>query len=308
MDLRQLEYFVAVAEERNFTRAAERVHISQSGVSAQIRQLERELGAELFDRSARAATLTAAGRAALDHARAALLAAAAVGQSVDEVTGLIRGRLSIGMVIGCTITPLFDALAAFHRAHPGVEISLLEDNSGRLVDGVRAGTLDLALIGTSTAAHDGLDSLTIIEEGLVAAVPAGHPLAKRRRVALSDLSAYPIVCMPPGTGLRTVFDRACAARGVQPVIALQASAADAIAGLAARGLGVAVLSDSMAAHYRDLLTARAIDDVDAPAFLSLVWKPNEGPAVRELLAYGRRAFGMAGPAAGVGAGPAGEGR
>jgi DNA-binding transcriptional LysR family regulator len=86
MDLRQLEYFVAVAEEQNFTRAAERVHISQSGVSAQIRQLERELCAELFDRSARTATLTVAGKAALEHARAALAAAGAVSQAVGEVT------------------------------------------------------------------------------------------------------------------------------------------------------------------------------------------------------------------------------
>ena len=170
MELRQLEYFVAVAEERNFTRAAERVHISQSGVSAQIRRLERELGAELFDRSARTATLTAAGRAALDHARAALAAAAAVGQAVGEVTGLIRGRLVVGMVIGCTVTPLFEALSAFHRAHPGVEISLLEDNSDRLVEAVRLGTVDVALVGTATA-PEGLEALTIISERLVVVVP-----------------------------------------------------------------------------------------------------------------------------------------
>ncbi|MFD1938979.1 MULTISPECIES: LysR family transcriptional regulator [Nonomuraea] len=295
MELRQLEYFVAVAEEQNFTRAAERVHISQSGVSAQIRRLERELGAELFDRSARNATLTVAGKAALQHARAALAAAGAVGQSVGEVADLIRGRLTIGMVIGCTITPLFDALAAFHRAHPGVELSLLEDNSDRLVEGVRAGALDLALVGTATATPDGLDSMTIISERLVVAVPPGHPLAARPRVTLRDLGAHPIVCMPPGTGLRTVFDQACAAQGLQPAIALQASAADAIADLAARGLGVAILSDSMAARYRDRLTAFTIDDVEAPALLALVWKGGHSPAVRELLVHGRQAFTQADP-------------
>jgi DNA-binding transcriptional LysR family regulator len=297
MELRQLEYFVAVAEERNFTRAAERVHISQSGVSAQIRQLERELGAELFDRSARAATLTVAGKAALEHARATLAAAAAVGQAVGEVTDLIRGRLTVGMVIGCTITPLFDALAAFHRAHPGVEISLLEGNSDWLVEGVRADTIDLALIGTATAAPDGLDAMTIISERIVAAVPAGHPLADLRRVTLRELDAYPIVCMPPGTGLRMLFDQACAAQGRRPVIALQASAADAIADLATRGLGVAILSESMAAHYRDRLTARVIDDVEAPARLALTWKSTYGPAVREFLVHGRRAFAISDPVA-----------
>ncbi|MBT2481068.1 LysR family transcriptional regulator [Streptomyces sp. ISL-94] len=299
MELRQLAYFVAVADERNFTRAAERVHISQSGVSAQIRRLERELGAELFDRSARTVTLTAAGEAALAPARAALAAAEAVGQAVGEVTGLLRGRITVGMVVGCTVTPLFDALAAFHRAHPGVQIALLEDSSDRLVQAVHAGTVDLALIGAATANPAGLEALTIISERLVVAVPPGHPLALRRRLALRDLAAHPLVCMPPGTGLRTVFDRACAAQGIEPVIALQAGAADAIAGLAARGLGVAVLSESMAAGYRDRLIARVIDDVDTPALLSLVWRVAHGPAVRALVAHGRRAFagGLPAPAA-----------
>jgi DNA-binding transcriptional LysR family regulator len=290
MELRQLEYFVAVAEERNFTRAAERAHISQSGVSAQIRRLERELGAELFDRSARTVTLTVAGKAALEHARATLAAAGAVGRAVDDVTGLIRGRLIVGMVIGCTLTPLFDALAAFREAHPGVEVSLMEDNSDRLVEGVRAGAVDVALAGVANAAPDGLDALTLISERLVVAVPAGHALATLRRVTLRDVLAHPIVCMPPGTGLRTVFDQACAAAGLHPTIALQASAADAMAGLAARGLGVAVLTDSIAAAHRDRLTARLIDDVRTPALLALIWKSTHNPSVRALLAHCRRAF------------------
>ncbi|MFF3391345.1 LysR family transcriptional regulator [Streptomyces sp. NPDC002669] len=290
MELRQLEYLVAVAEEQNFTRAAERVHISQSGISSQIRQLERELGAELFDRSARTVTLTVAGKAALEHARAALAAAGAVGRAVDEVTDLVRGRLTVGMVIGCTLTPLFDALAAFHEAHPGVEISLLEDDSDRLVEGVRTGAVDLALVGAATAAPDGLEALTIISERLVAAVPAGHPLAERHRVTLRDLVAHPIACMPPGTGLRAVFDHACAAQGLRPTIALQASAADAIAGLAARGLGVAVLSDSMAAGHRDRLTVRTVADVETPALLALIWKNAHNPSVREMLVHSRQAF------------------
>src|ERR1700759_1183095 len=101
MELRQLEYFVAVAEEANFTRAAERVHISQSGVSAQVRQLEHELGADLIDRSGRSATLTPAGHAALSPARAALASVAAVRLAVDDVAGLVRGRLTVGMVTAC---------------------------------------------------------------------------------------------------------------------------------------------------------------------------------------------------------------
>ncbi|MFC4019228.1 LysR substrate-binding domain-containing protein [Micromonospora sp. GCM10011542] len=203
---------------------------------------------------------------------------------------MIRGRLTVGMVVGCTVTPLFDALAAFHRSHPGVEISLLEDNSDRLIEGVGDGTIDLALVGTASAAPQGLDTLTIISERLVVAVPAGHPLAERERLRLRDLAAYPIVCMPPGTGLRTVFDQACAAQQLQPVIALQATAADAIADLAARGLAVGILSASMAARYRDRLIARTVEDLAAPALLALICKNPRSPAVRELLVHSRQAF------------------
>lgn len=122
------------------------------------------------------------------------------------------------------------------------------------------------------------------------AVPAGHPLADQRRVALRDLAAHPIVCMPLGTGLRTVFDHACAAQSLQPAIALQASSADAIADLAARGLGVAILSNSMAANYGDRLIARTIDDVETSALLALIWKSTRGPALRALLVHSRHAF------------------
>jgi DNA-binding transcriptional LysR family regulator len=290
MELRQLEYFVAVAEEANFTRAAERVHISQSGVSAQIRRLENDLGATLIDRSGRTAGLTTAGEAALEHARAALASAQAVRQAVDEVNGLIRGRLVVGTVSAGTVTALLDALAAFHRAHPRVDIALVEDNSDRLVERVRTGAIDLALVGTAGTPPSDLDALTIVSEGLVAAVPLGHPLARRRRVRLAQLSAYPIVCLPEGTGIRTVFDRACAATGVQVDISLQASAPDAVADLAMRGLGVAVLAESMANNYQGRLKALALDDVETPAVLALISTATKSPALRQLLVHSHEAF------------------
>jgi DNA-binding transcriptional LysR family regulator len=290
MELRQLEYFIAVAEEANFTRAAERVHISQSGVSAQIRQLEHDLGAALIDRSGRTASLTSAGAAALEHARAVLASVGAVRQAVDEVNGLIRGRLVVGMVTACTVAPLFEALAAFHLAHHGVTVTLIEDTSSRLVERVRAGQADLALIGASGAPPSGLDALPIVSERLVAAVPPGHPLAGRPQTTLADISGYPLVCMPEGTGIRAVFDQACAASGMHPDIALQASAPGAVADLAIRGLGIAVISESMAASHAGRLKALVIDDIETPAVLALVWAPAESPALRELVVHCRRAF------------------
>ncbi|NKS83170.1 LysR family transcriptional regulator [Rhodococcus hoagii] len=289
MELRQLEYFVAVAEEANFTRAAARVHVSQSGISAQIRQLENDLGAPLFDRSTRVAALTVAGEAALAHARAALAAARAVRDAVDDVNQLVRGRLEVGMVTACTVTPLFDALSSFHRAHPGIDVSLREDNSDRLVDDVRAGAVDLALVGVAGAEPAGLHSFTVVRERLVAAVPRNHPLAQLSSVTLADVCAHPLVTLPPGTGIRTVLDRGCADLNCRASIALQASAPDAVADLATRGLGVAILSESMATSYPDL-ASRVIADVDVEAVLALVWRPEISPALRELLSFTKRAF------------------
>lgn len=298
MELRQLEYFVAVAEEANFTRAAERVHISQSGVSAQIRQLERELGSELIDRSGRAATLTEAGTAALGHARAALAAADALRQSVDEVNGLLRGSLVVGMVTACTITGLFEALDSFHQAHPGIEVTLIEDNSDRLIERVRAGGLDLAFVGTIESQPQGLESLVIISDRLIAAVPPDHTLARHTSITTRDLAACPVVCMPAGTGLRAAFDQACASADVRPYIAMQATAPGTIADLAARGLGVAILAQSMAGAFSDRLKALAIEDAAVPALLSLVWS-TQSPALREFLSHCRRAFSLDAPAPAV---------
>ncbi|MHB8497832.1 MAG: LysR family transcriptional regulator [Acidimicrobiales bacterium] len=296
MELRQLEYFVAVAEEANFTRAATRVHISQSGISAQIRQLEADLGAALIDRSGRAATLTAAGAAALPHARAALGSADALRQAIDEVNGLLRGHLVVGMVTACTVTALFDILAAYHLAHPGVAISVVEDHSDRLIDRVRSGTADVALIGAAGRPPDDLQSLPITSERLVAAVPTGHPLAAHPRTTLHSLSAYPLVCMPAGTGVRAVFDQACAAQGVRPDIALEASAPATVVDLAARGLGVAVLTESMAANHPERLSAVILDDIEAPAVLALVWNDSQSPALRELIRHSRQRLAGVAPA------------
>jgi DNA-binding transcriptional LysR family regulator len=194
------------------------------------------------------------------------------------------------MVTACTITALFDALAAFHRAYPGIEITLVEDGSDRLIDSVRSGATDLALIGAAGAPPAGLEALTIVSERLIAAVPVGHRLARRRRVTLADISAFPIVCLPKGTGIRTVFDQACADQGRQPEITLQASAPAAVADLALRGLGIAILSESMAAGFDGQLQALAIDDIQTPALLALVWPHAISPALQELLRHIQAAF------------------
>ncbi|WP_229076076.1 LysR family transcriptional regulator [Actinoplanes sp. DH11] len=289
MDLRQLEYFVAVAETASFTRAAERVHITQSGVSAQIKALEHELGVRLFDRSGRTARLTDAGEAALRHAREALDAAADLREAIDDVNGLVRGRLTAGMVIGCEVTPFFDALATFHREHPDIELELVEANSDQLVAGVRSGDLDLALAGLAGEPPEHLASHVIASERLVALCQPGSEAAGQERLSATALSAYPLICLPVGTGIRTVLDQARAALAVDLPVALAATSPDTVAGLARRGLGVAVLSESMSSAYPDLV-AVPIDDVPIPALLALVWQNRTSPALAAFLRHCLAAF------------------
>ncbi|MEU4239603.1 LysR substrate-binding domain-containing protein [Actinoplanes sp. NPDC026619] len=290
MELRQLEYFLAVAEEANFTRAAERVHISQSGVSAQVKALEIELGAELLDRSGRVARLTAAGTAAVPYARAALDAAADLREAIDEVKGLVRGHLTVGMVTGCEVTPLFAALAAFHREHPAIELELAEGNSSHLIASVIAGTADVALVGIAGAPPEHLSAYVVADEGLIALVPADSPLAGSKGLPLMELMSYPLVTLPEGTGIRASFDEACVTAGLIPDVVLVASAPGAVAELAARGMGFAVLSESMASVHPGLV-AVPITGVDVPALLALVWRRRSSPALAALLPHFRREFG-----------------
>ena len=147
MELHQLRYLVAVVDEGSFTAAAERAHVSQSGVSAQVAKLEQELGQRLLERGPRTLRLTAAGEAVLPIARSVLAGVARLAEVTDELSDLVRGRVRLGMIRGCSIPPFLDAVAGFRLAHPGVELALVEDDSDLLQRQVLAGDLDLALVG-----------------------------------------------------------------------------------------------------------------------------------------------------------------
>ena len=175
MELRQLEYLVAVVDEGGFTRAAQRVHVTQPGISAQVRRLERELGAELVDRTGRAVRPTAAGEAVLPYARAALAAAEGARRAVEELGGLMRGRVVLGTVVGGGAMRLPALLAAFRRQHGSVELELVEATSDELLRGVREGRLDLALAGVAGRAPDGLQAHVLRDEELVAVVAQDDP-------------------------------------------------------------------------------------------------------------------------------------
>lgn len=287
MELRQLEYVVAVAEEANFTRAAGRVHVAQPAVSAQIARLERELGEPLFDRGKREVRLTAAGTALLPHARAALASVAAARTAVDELGQLVRGSVAIGAVTAHDVD-LPGLLAEFHGAHPGVDISLGSDDSEALIDGIRTGRLDAAIVSISDHVPDGLAALVVTDQRIVAAVGQADPWVRRRTVAVTDLAERPVIALPPGTGIRRRFDQACAAAGVAVRVAFEASTPGALADLAERGLGVALLPE-VAAAARPGLHALPI----APELrgrLVFAWRADGlmSPAARVLVEMARR--------------------
>ncbi|MEU9989213.1 LysR substrate-binding domain-containing protein [Streptomyces sp. NPDC048045] len=296
MELRQLRYFVTVVDEAGFTRAAELLHLAQPGLSAQIRQLERELGQPLLDRTGRRVRPTEVGEAVLPFARAALAAVDGVRQTVQEFTGLLRGRVAVGLVPG-TLTHAFDLagmLAAFHAAHPHVEVTLTEDTSDRMLAALRAGELDLAVIGVAQEEPPpGVDLLIVVDEPLVVAAVPEHPLPAGHEgataVPVSALCGHRLISLPRGTGVRTVLDRLCAEGGFRPDIAFEAATPGALARLAANGLGVAVLPRPRTAP--GLRTLR-IADPRARGRVALAWRTDGpmGPAARQLLGCLRSAM------------------
>jgi len=290
MELHQLEYFVAVAEEASFTRAATRVHVAQPGVSAQVRRLESELGQQLLDRSGRSVRLTEVGTAVLPFARAALSAVANARLAVAELAGLVRGQVTVGMVSGCALPVLAELLAAFHDLYPGVSIALTEDNSDRLVELLRDGRLDLALIGAAGDTAPGVETAVIVAEDLVAAVHPGHPLAASGSVTVNALRDLPLVSLPRGTGVRAALDAACAQAGFNPRIVFEASALSMVADLATRGLGVAILPASAAATSATAATVLPITGPSIRSRLELAWNsaPPANPAARALAGHAQR--------------------
>jgi DNA-binding transcriptional LysR family regulator len=288
MEIHQLQYFLSVAEERNFTRAAEKLHVAQPGVSAQIRRLERELGQELLDRSGRSVTLTGAGEAVLPYARAALAAVEGVRLAVDELTGLLRGHIAVGTVTS-NIVDLPVLLAGFHDEHPAVEITLSEANSDQLIGDLRSGHLDAAIVSLGSKTPAGIDFQVMDDQPIVAAVSHDHELAAHSVISLDTLRGRPLISLPRGTGLRARLNDACAAAGFTPKIAFEASNPEILTELAAHGLGAAILPVAFAKARSQQLRTIMIDPPALRVRLVFAWRADgpSSPAARALISRAR---------------------
>lgn len=286
MELRHLRYLLAVVEEGTVTAAAARLHVAQPGVSAQLRQLERELGEPLLTRTARGVRPTAAGEAVLPHARAALAAVEGARQAVDALRGLVRGRVTVGMAAAQTASALPDQLAGFREAHPGVDVSLVSGSSDELVARLRRGDLDVAYVGVGAATPGGLDSVVVSDQPMVVVTGPDDPLAGRAEVALTELRDRDTLGMAAGSGLRAVLDAACAGAGFRLRVTFEAADPLLLARLAARGLGVAVVpASALAAAGVDTPPAALVPPLHARIELAWASGGPASPAARALVAY-----------------------
>jgi DNA-binding transcriptional LysR family regulator len=252
MELHQLRYLVAVADAGSFTAAAGSLHVSQSGVSAQVAKLEHEVGHRLLRRGGMPVRLTDAGAQILPHARAALDAVSTISSIADELSGMVRGNIRLGTVIGCTIPGYLAGFADFRRAHPGVQVSVVEDNSDRLITDLETGRLDVALVAHAEPLPDAVAAQTLVREPLAAVVPDDHPWASKTSVTCADLASTTVLSLPIGTGVRSALASTCAAERVEVTPDVAAHSPESILSLVGLGSGVGLLTPSMAGGHPTL--------------------------------------------------------
>ncbi|MER8425308.1 LysR family transcriptional regulator [Mesorhizobium sp. M1403] len=246
MELRQLQHFIAVAEERSFTRAAERIHIVQSALSTSIRTLEEDLQARLFVRSTRQVQLTPAGQVFLEKAREVLRVIDVGRESVADIEGLRSGSLSIGTVHSLpAFLDLPSLISRFHGTNSGIEVRLRQGDSAGLMGQLRAGQLDLAFLPLLDPPDDIVTRIVACED-MVVATPQNHPLAGRGEVTLDELVGYPFVDFEIGWGTRPLIDRAFGLAGFQRRTVFDVTDVETIIDLVSKGLGIALLPETIA--------------------------------------------------------------
>jgi DNA-binding transcriptional LysR family regulator len=254
MELRHLEYFVAVAAERNFSRAAQRIHVVQSALSAAVGKLEKELGVALFDRSRRQIELTGAGEAFLHHAREVLHAAHRAQSSVDEYRDQLTGTVTLGTLMSWGTLNLPAALEQFRRLNPRVTLRLRQSNTGSAghLAAIADGRMDLALVSIQSSPSPLVAVRELTREPMVFVCETTHPLADGHRVRLVDLDGEDLIQFPVGWGIRQRVDAALTAAGVNAVGAYEVADYAIAAELVRHRLATAILPISAANRFPDL--------------------------------------------------------
>jgi DNA-binding transcriptional LysR family regulator len=293
MELRQLRYLVALADERHFTRAAERAHIAQPALSQQIRRLELELGTPLVERTTRRVAMTEAGEVLVARARRILAEIEAASAELQSLRGLLSGRVTVGAMHTMGPIDVSVALAQFHERHPGVELTVREEASEDLAELLRVDELDLAFLSvTERVESHGLGLRQLVLEELVAVVPKDHRLATRRRVRMGDLASEEFISYRPGARLRELLLSAAQQSGFEPRIKLESNESERIRRLVARGLGVAVLPRSDGERSGAEVAVAELVEPTLFRDITLAWREGrrQSPAAAEFLELARATF------------------
>jgi LysR family transcriptional activator of glutamate synthase operon len=294
MELRQLRYLVALAEERHFTRAAAREHIAQPALSQQIRKLEQEVGLTLVERTTRRVAMTDAGEVLLARARRILAEVEAAEDELQALSGVQTGHILLGAIHTMGPIDLALPIGIFNDAHPSVEITVRDQSSEELAEMLRVDELDLAFLSvTERIESHGLGLHQLVSEELVAIVPTGHRLGARRRVRMAELAGERFVSYREGARLRELLVSAGHAAGFEPVVVLESNESHLIRRLVARGLGVAILPRSAAEGPGAEVAIATLTEPALTRDITLAWREGRRhpPAASAFLALVRETFG-----------------
>jgi DNA-binding transcriptional LysR family regulator len=285
MELRQLEYFVAVAGELNFSRAAQRIHVVQSALSASVGRLEKELGVELFDRSKRQIVLTAPGEVFLQHAREVIHTAQRARSSVADYRDQLTGTVTLGTLMSWGALDLAAVLEEFRRVHPMVTVQLRQSLTGSAghLDAIADGKMDLALVSLSSSPSRLVAVRELTHEPMVFVCDSSHPLAGRRHVQLADLDGQDFIHFPRGWGIRQRLDAGFAAAGVQPTSAYEVADYTIAAELVRHRLAATVLPISAANRFPDLRVVPLSPPLTWTLYLASAESQTDGGAVKALV-------------------------
>ena len=280
MNFQRLRYFVVVAEELNFSRAAERLHMAQPPLSYQIKRLEEELGAQLFHRTKRNVRLTDAGRLLLEEARGLLIHAEHTASVVHRVGQGKVGRLSVGFVPSAANRILPPVLRTFGERFPSVELLLREFDPDRLLGSLVDGRVDVGFLYLPFD-DDSLDSRPVSREPFVAALPDTHPLADEPRVTLEALAGEPFVLTPRyrGAGLRDKIVAHCRRAGFEPRVVQEAWLMQTTVSLVAGGIGVTLVPASLQNLQRTGVVYKHVEGMSPEIELGVVWLRDAPSAV-----------------------------
>jgi DNA-binding transcriptional LysR family regulator len=272
VELRQLAYVEAVARHRHFTRAADELHVAQSALSHQVKRLEAELGTRLFERTSRRVVPTEAGEAVAARARRVLAEVAGVRGELDELRGLVRGRISVGALLPAGEIEVTTLLANFRHRFDGIEVGLREGTAGDLVELLFAGDLDVAFMLVAGELSDELESLRLGTEHVVAAFPPGTA-PDAEAVTADDLAGVALAAPRTGSAIKREVDRFFAVAGGELLLSLESSDPYLIRCLVSDGFGPAMLPASLAKRQGPEVETRELRPaIELP--VCLVWQRN----------------------------------